>query len=433
VGPDAWPLDYSGVKYGSFDEFANDIRSTKFISNTEAKQCLRSIPRISLFLFSHCSDYAFPYLFPQHFYILQAICKEFDIKLPPLPDKKDSIARFCYYVDICRALYEFRVRNNMTPSELCAFVYGFAMRDVKNIIANCQKHARNIYMVIASAVDQAKLLNKNLKDETVAVWQGRESMRIGDIVLMYEQSPSKSFGSVWRAVSPGFDDPFDLYPGKVFLGEPVQIPRIGFIELCNDKVWSNKPEVRAHMQGGSGRTCSVAEYEALKKMVANKSPNFVLSALPEPPETAKFDFSTLNVEHDVETNLLEPLLINLGFKNSDWVKQYSVRIGRDNASRPDYLIGLRESSRGPRASLVFEAKLTIPSEAQRRKDHGQAVAYGGILSSDIVSLVAKEGLWIYKRSDEFDFDKGLEYSWVDLEKPETIAELSQLFRPNGLI
>lgn len=79
---------------------------------------------------------------------------------------------------------------------------------------------------------------------------------------------------------------------------------------------------------------------------------------------------------------------------------------------------------------MFEAKLTIPNEKQRRKDHGQAVAYGGILSSSIVTLVAKEGIWIYKRSDEFDFDKGLEYSWERLEDSEVMAELSMLFRPN---
>jgi len=427
---DAWPFAYSAAKYKSFEDFATDINGTKFLADWEAKRCLRSIPRISLYLYAQYPEYAFPYLLPQHFYILRTICREFDIELPPIPPRNDNIARFFYYVDICRAMYEFRIKHDLSPSELCAFIYGFAMRDVKCIIENVEKEPRNIFMVYASPEDQKTILHGSLDSKTVAVWQGREEIRIGDILLMYEQSPSRSFGSVWTAISPGFDDPFDFFAGKVFAGNPVRIPRVLFSDINADPVWSNKPEVKAHMQGGCGRSCSVEEYEALKTIIKRKDTSFNLDKLPNSPKKATFDFSVLNVEHDVELNLLEPFLLNLGFREKDWTKQYSVRIGRNNASRPDYLIGLGKSTKGVRASLVFEAKLTIPNEKQRRKDHGQAVAYGGILSSSIVTLVSKEGVWIYQRSEEFDFDKGIEYTWAQLEEPEVMVELSQLFRPN---
>ena len=308
---DAWPIEYSTPHYDSFEEFAEDIGNLRFISDMEAKLCLRSIPLVSLGLYAAYPEYAFQYLFPQHFYLLQTICREFDIDLPNLP--KGNIARFGYYVDICRAMYGFRVRNGLSPSEMCAFVYGFALRDVRRMLADCDKSPSRIFMVYASAADQEKVLSSELKQTEVSVWQGEENMRIGDLVLMYETAPSSGFGSVWKAVSPGFDDPFDLYSGKVFLGDPVRFPHVSFSKLSNDPVWGIKPEVKAHMQGGSGRVCTVKEYEVLKALIREEYPSFDLARLPKAPTEASFDFSELKVEHDVEVKLLEPLLVNLGF------------------------------------------------------------------------------------------------------------------------
>ena len=427
---DAWSIEYSTKpSYGSFDEFAEDIGSLRFISDMEAKFCLRSIPLLSLGLYTAYPEYAFPYLFPQHFYLLQAICREFDIDLPNVPN--DNIGRFGYYVDVCRAMYDFRISNGLSQSEMCAFIYGFALRDVRQMLKDCDKSPSRIFMVHASPADQEKVLSGELSPERVCVWQGQENMRIGDLVLMYERAPSSSFGSVWKAVSPGFDDPFDLYPGKVFLGEPVKFPRVSFSKLCSDPTWGVKSEVKAHMQGGSGRVCSVKEYEALKALIHKEDPSFDLGELPTPPSEVSFDFNELEVEHDVEIKLLEPLLINLGFKKEDWVYQYSVRIGRDNSSRPDYVIGLKEFAGGrATADLVFEAKYSIPNKKQREKDQGQVLAYAGILSSRIATLVSKEGIWIYKSEDKFDFDKGEEYTWAELENPDVIAKLACLYRPN---
>ena len=225
-GGDVWPFDYSSSQYKSFSEFAADIGNMQFIDDREAKLCLRAIPRISIILYVRYPEYAFPYLFPQHFYLFQAICKEFEIELPDIPPKKDNIARFRYYVEICRAMHEFRIKHELSPAELCAFVYGFALRDIEAIRRNCSKEPTRIFMVHASPADQNGILREELNKETVGMWQGSDGMRMGDIVLMYECSPSKSFGSVWRAVTPGFDDPFDLYQGKVFLGDPVRFPKV---------------------------------------------------------------------------------------------------------------------------------------------------------------------------------------------------------------
>ena len=428
---EGWPIDVAVPKYKNFDEFYADIGSVVFISDHEAKMCLRSIPRVSIVLYSLCPEYAFPYLLPQHFFILQAICKEFDIDLPTVK-KDDNIARFRYYLEICRAMYEFRVRHGLSPSEMCAFVYGFAMREVNAMLQEEDKEPSRIFMVYASPADQKNILAGQLTSATVGTWQGNENMRVGDIVLMYECSPSKSFSSVWRAVSPGFDDPFDLYEGKVFLGKPVRFPKISFSKLSGDSVWGIKPEIKAHMQGGSGRVCTVKEYEALKELIHRQKPSFDLDQLPKPPIEANFDFAELNVEADVEKKLLEPFLIKLGFNNTKWERQSSIRIGREHSARPDYVIGLRQAHGAKVSDLVFEAKLSIPNKTQREKDYGQVLAYARILQARVATLVAREGIWIYRQSNDFDFDKGEEYSWEKLENPETIARLSSLYRPNIL-
>lgn len=429
-GRDAPPFDYSTSEYKSFKEFAADIRDTRFIDDKEAKASLSAIPRISVILYGLYPEYAFPYLFPQHFYLLQAVCKEFGIDLADIPPKNNNSARFRYYAEICRAMHEFRIAHKMSPSELCAFVYGFALRDIDEIKRNIGKEPMRIFMVYANQADQSGILNEKLDEKTVSMWQGSDGMRIGDIVLMYESSPSCSFGSIWRTETPGFDDPFDSYPGKVFLGKPVAIPKVSFAEIAADSVWGKKPEVKAHMQGGSTRACSVEEYEALKALIKKKDSRFDLTLLPPSPPVAHFNMNELEHERDVELKLLEPLLIKLGFNESDWVRQLSIRIGRDNASRPDYVIGLKKSARGYIADMVFEAKLTIPNLRQLEKDHGQALAYAGILSSRIATLVSREGIWIFTKEEQFDFDKRKEYTWAQLENINTIVELNKLYRPN---
>ena len=127
-------------------------------------------------------------------------------------------------------------------------------------------------------------------------------------------------------------------------------------------------------------------------------------------------------QNDVGLKLLEPLLISLGFKEDELVKQCSVQIVRDKPPCPaGYIIGLRDTANGLRAEFLFYVKLTLEDVEQRRKFLEQAIEDGGMLSPNSISLVAKEGIWIYKQSDGFDFDKGLEYTWAQLERLETIA------------
>ena len=64
--------------------------------------------------------------FKHNFNVLNLIADEFDIDLPSLPKRKDYEGRFDYYGKICKVLHNFRIKNNMSTYELCAFLYDFA-------------------------------------------------------------------------------------------------------------------------------------------------------------------------------------------------------------------------------------------------------------------------------------------------------------------
>ena len=418
-------IDVEVEECNSFDDF---IKATTidFLDEVEAHQLQESIPILSIELFVKYPEYAFPYLFPRNFYKMQAICRMFDIPLAELP-QKDHKKRFLYYFELCRALHEFRRQHNLSPIELCVFVYGFAERMVDDYICENMTNVNGIYMVYASKGDVENFLSKDLAPDVITIWQGCPEMMPGDIVLMYETTPYKRIGSVWKAVSPGFDDPFDYYPGKVFLGEPIKIPHITFKKLAEDDVWSKNAAVKAHMQGGSRRLCSVKEYDALKCLISNVDANFDLSKLPPSPQDMKLFCGPLNVEKDVEEKLLEPFLKSIGFTEGEWKRQYSIRVGRNNSARPDYVVGLKERNDSATADFVFEAKLTIPTKRQLRKDFGQARPYGLMLAAKVIALVSREGIWLSSHEDGFDYDKLAFYNWEQLTKAEVIGQLRVLF------
>lgn len=407
-------FDFSDFAHSSIEEFEREIE-VEFESEEDAKNALRSVPFLSAQLFCLCPEYAFPYLLPQHFHLLKAVCEILHITLPDIP-KSSSVARFGYYSKLCRAIYDFRVAQRLSPIEMCVLAYGYAIRLVDRFILDGNVRPNKVYSVYAGKADILHTLARPIPSDEVLVWQGNEEMIPGDIVLMYELSPHSFYGSVWKAVSPGFDDPFDLYKGKVFISECIRIPPISFSTLQRDEVWKNNGAVRANMLGGSGRANTFVEYEALKRLISTVDPAFDIRLLPATPAGLLIGNEELRVEHDVEVRLLEPFLRELGFGEGDWVTQYSVRIGRENSSRPDYVVHLRNRDQPDvTADYVFEAKLTVPHKRQLKKDFGQTVRYARLLNSLVACLVSREGIWFARREDNFVLDGATHYRWDELK------------------
>lgn len=403
----------------------------KKLSNYEARFCQREIPCFSVLEYLTHPNYAFPYLFPLHFYKFSEICRLFEIQIPVLPSRTQHLERIYYYYDLCRSLYNFRLEHNLTPVELCVFLYGFAIRFLEKFIEMELPEPNQIFMIGANEDDAEETLSKKLKKDTVFCWQGCSEILPGDIILLYERAPYKRIGSIWRAVSPGFDDPFYYYPGKVFMSYPIQnIPKVTFDDLKQDPVWSKNGLIRCNMQGIGLKNTAVTleEYKALKKLFKKKNPSFNLEKLPEPPPYAKFFHNDLDDERDVEKKLLEPLLTKLGYNvKKDFTRQFPIRMGRGVSYYPDYALHATGKNGNERADFIWEAKYRIPTQKQLREDYGQAVSYARRLSCHGMGLVSQEGIWVSWEKDHFSFDKLRKYSWNELQNPDIFGKLKTAF------
>lgn len=406
------------------DDFVDAV-SERFEDEYEARDFQRYIPRYSMDLTFKYPNYAFPYLFVRDFHKLKCICEIFEIPIPVVPSRMRHSDRFNYYFELCRALYEFRVEHEMTPLDLQVFLYGFAVRFVGTFIDNAYGEANRVYIVGATQGDVEEGVLRRVTDKSVSVWQGNVDMLPGDIVIVYETSPYSRIRTIWRAISPGFDDPFTYYPGSVFLGHPVVVPPVTIKELKADPVWSKKGLVRASMQGVNGKTCTVEEYEALKRMFKRNDPRFDIKTVPNPPPYARFYHEDLKVERDVEEQLLEPLLRKIGY--TKWVRQLPLRMGRGDRVFPDYALGVTGRGDDAAAEYIWEAKYRIPTAKQLKIDFGQAKSYALRLQSKALGLISIEGVWFVTAEEGFRFERLRHFSWEQLVSPDALAELKRAF------
>ena len=425
---------FTGItkKIRNIDDFVETYFSRGAFEE-DTREYQEDIIYFSVEFFMEQPEYAFPYLYPLHFYRFQEICRAFDIVIPELPGKTRHLERVQYYFELCRSMYEFRKQHGLSPVELCVFLYGFAPRFFERYVENELPEPNNIHMVGATKGD-AENFEKNPPDkDTRNIWQGTEDIMVGDIVIMYETSPYSRFSGIWRAVSPGYDDPFCYYPGKVVLSYPIRIPYVEFKTLISDPVWGKNSLVKAHMQGIGFKQLPVtqAEYAQLKKLIKRADPSFKLSKLPEPPAYSNFYHEGIEVEKDVEEQLLEPFLSKLGFDvKNEFTRQFPIRMGRGVRYFPDYALHATGSQGGERADFIWEAKYRIPTTKQLREDYGQAISYALRLQTKGFGLVSLEGvkIWLADEHNHFNFEKGIHYSWEDLETPEKLGKVRLLFK-----
>ncbi|WP_300785857.1 hypothetical protein [uncultured Desulfovibrio sp.] len=122
---------------------------------------------------------------------------------------KNYCKRFFYYADICRALHEFREQHNLSPYELCAFLYDFAPNYVggsKSFIIEQLPHPQNFFCTGGSEDD---FFLKNKQSDSIC-WQSDPDALAGDMAVMYLRSPVSAFDSIWKIIPTGFNDPFLL-------------------------------------------------------------------------------------------------------------------------------------------------------------------------------------------------------------------------------
>ena len=381
----------------------------------------------SLLVTQALPDGFIPYFFPCCYHVLMSISEMFDIELPKIPGQRDYAGRFRHYFEICKRLREERESMQWSPAELCAFLYDFAPKSIGglNWLWKHLPEPRAVFVSGSSPTEPALAQTKNTKD--VVCWQGHPDAQPGDIILLYHWAPESRFSSVWRAVAPGFIDPFFIFYRCVYIGAAIPIEGPTFQTLKADPVWNKHSLVKTRMLRMDGQQIMPSEYMYFVDMLRQTGND--VSKLPVFDMCFKKNISSLEIEteRDVEMYLLEPLLERLGWKKNQYVRQMPLRMGRGHLVYPDYVILPKFTPGYERAYWIIEAKKSIPTKKQLQTDCAQAVSYALRLNASGFMLVAKEGVWISQKGD--DFNNIHFYRWEDMQKNQDV--FADLYKKAG--
>ena len=374
-------------------------------------------------LLSYCySDHYIPYFFQCLYNVLQSIADYFDITLPPTPMRGDYKGRFMHYEEICRAFQQFRADLNWSPAMLWAFLYDFAPKSTngKAWIWEELPKARSAYF-IGSGPNDLFLPKDEEYSGLIIPWQSNPDAQPGDIHVMYYTSPASGIGSIWKAVSPGFVDPFFYYYRCAYIGRAVRLPLFSLQEIKKDDALRDMNIVKKNMQGVNGTVISAKEYNHIVN-------HFVALGVNE-GTLEKIDYqyhqsdAIIENEADVEFHLMEPLLEKLGWQKRDFVRQMPLRMGCKHTVYPDYAILPDFTIGREKAFWVWEAKKSIQSKKQLEIDLGQAMSYARRLSAKGLGLAAKEGIWLAQCHD--DFKKLKHHTWKELADHDVFSSVYQ--------
>ena len=357
-------------------------------------------------------DLFIPWFFQYAFNLFQLICDYFEINLDfsKIPAKSDYRGRFMYYGDICEALQEFKKDNNFTQAELCAFLYDYAPKLIlseKSIIEEITEEPRNAYFI--GSPNEENFFD-SIKSDTITFWQANPDTQAGDALIMYVRTPVSQIKYIWRAITPGFIDPFFWYYRCTYIGNPIKIEGMTIKELKSDHLTKDEPIVRKNMQGVNGTPIRPSVYNHILNICKTDNKEnlpYIKYAL------ELKNNNEISNEHDVEITLLEPMLEKLGYKKEHWCRQMVTKMGRREPEIPDYVIFPIHTPGKERGKIVLEAKYTIQNNKKLEEDRRQATSYGKALLAEYVVLVSKEHIYLYSKDDNFD-EYIYKCSWQEL-------------------
>lgn len=393
------------------------------IGVNDPMQTIDLLEPISMWLYDVFPDYFKPYFFRNKFALLNRITDAFQIEIVEVPIKRNKKERLRFYFEICYSFLAFQLYHKMTPEEFCAFIYDFAPKYVSQVIPAELPAPSQVWFVGGdkSGVD-FDFLDHPERNE-ISHWQGNVDTRRGDIIVMYCLSPRSYIHSIWRAETDGIADPFFYYYSNIYIGRGIKVSPIHMNELKTHFYFKTHPLVRKNFQGISGYPLTSAEYGYILDMLKEKG--YDTSPLPQLYFHSTSGKEVFN-ERDVEVELLEPFLRDLGYTDQDWVRQLPVRMGRGERFFSDYAF-LASQSDDEKVYLLVEAKYHIRTTANLNEAFRQASSYGLRLQSKVVMLVDKEAIWIYQREQEsFLRDKYIKKYWGELKDPDEFLKVDKL-------
>lgn len=402
--------------------FYNDLNSEKGATSKSIFENFSSLIAYYTTLFARELPELFvPYYFKYNFNILEKIANEFEIDLPEIPVKKDYEGRFFYYGALCGAFNEFRLEHNMSPYELCAFLYDFAPKYIGGIDSYIVKNlpsAKSAYF-IGGEKDDAFLTDE---DNIITPWQCNPDTMAGDNIVMYIKSPVSAVDSVWRSVSPGFNDPFFFYYRCTYIANPQKIKKVTLKTLERDKIFKQLPIVRKNMQGLNGVEIYPSAYNHLLDISKSNLPKLEFAS----DEVC----GNLKREKDVENNLIKPFLKKLGYTENEYTQQLHIHVGNNNFKLiPDFVIHPNVSVGHHSAEFIIEAKYTVASGKELETYKTQARSYANQLKAKYSVIASKEGIWVSSETDDFTRDFFV-FTWSELNDSDNFRRVLK-FLGNG--
>lgn len=385
-----------------------------WIPHNDFRNMLGFIQPISYLLSGFASKFFFPYLFICRIFDLNKVTDAFNIEIPIVPKKADYRARCMYYWQLCEVFYKFRIENDLTPAELCAFLYDFAPKSTSKQETNIPKPAQAWFV---GGYTEKEEIGLNL-----TFWQANPETKKGDIVVYYEKTPVSSITCLWIAQIDGVIDPFFHYYSNTYIGDKKDIPHITLKELQADKYFSAHPLIRKKFQGVNGWTMSSEDYTETLRMIEAKG--FDIETLPKLYAPTLPKNVTIIHERDVEAQLLEPLLNSMGWhENKYFIRQLPIHAGRGHRVFPDYALHYDNKPDYEKAKVLIEAKLYMKNNQEIEEAFKQARSYANILESSVIVLCDKQCLIVYEKGLGFDRDRYKKYYWGELENPDLFNEL----------
>lgn len=407
-------LDEAKKLYEEIISWGVSIEGEYWIDSGDFDLTLEVVPEYSILLYYLKPEYFFPILFIRRFFDLNKTADTFNIELPTIPKKTDYKSRCLYYWDLCEVFYKFRIDNNLSPEELCAFLYDYTPNFIPKEKSNMPQPTQAWFIGGKTGIKDAAL--------DFTFWQANPETKKGDILIHYETSPVSAITCMWIAQTDGVIDPFFHYYSNTYIGNKMQVPHITLKELQADLYFSKHPLIRKKFQGVNGWPMSSEDYSELLRLF--KAKGFYTDTLPKlyAPESPK-NVSIAN-ERDVEVQLLEYYLNKMDWhENKNFIRQLPIHAGRGHRVFPDYALHYDNKSDYEQAKVLIEAKFYMKNNQDIEEAFKQARSYANILESSIIVLCDKQCLIVYEKKDSFDRDRYKKYYWGELENPDVFNEL----------
>lgn len=390
------------------------VEGQQWLPANDFKNMLGIIQLMSYVLSQFAPEYFFPYLFLCRIFELNKIADFFNIDLPNIPKRTDYKGRCMYYWELCEVFYLFRKENGLSPADLWSFLYDFAPNNLPSEKIDMPKPSQ-VWFIGGRLYQEDKSLESKF-------WQSSPETKKGDILVHYETSPISAITCIEISLTDGVIDPLFRYYGCIYIGNRINIPHITLKELQTDEYFFKHPLVRKNFQGVNGWSVNSENYSELLRMIKTKG--FDIEVLPKLYAPTLPKDVIIEYEHDVEQQLLEPLLNSMGwYENKDFIRQLPIQAGRGHRIFPDYALHYGNKPNEERAKVLIEAKLCMRNNKEREEAYLQARSYARLLNSSVIVLCDKDYLIVYEKKDSFDRDRYKKYCWGDFENPDTFNEL----------